>query len=333
MSNINFLLQETKKYGIGMLVSRVKYKLTRSESSVTEIFQYWDRYYSKLSKAEIEQELNLLYFRNMQRYVNFDDPVSFTEKIQWLKLYDASEQKTRLADKYQVRNWICEQIGEKYLVPLLGVWENFDDIDFSKLPDRFVLKMNHGSGMNIVVKDKSQFDIKSAKKKFDAWIVRPFEAQGFEIHYRDIPKRIIAEAYIEELDGELYDYKFHCFNGKPLFIQCIGNRNLKLHTGNQNNYDLHWNKQDWIFEDYPEFGYDLPCPKRLSEMVEIASKLSEGFPYVRVDLYDLDQSVLFGEMTFTPGNGMYPYKGTWTREKDEYLGRMIPIDNSKRVLQ
>ena len=328
---MGFLLREAQKFGLGTLISRIKYKFTRSESSVTEIFQHWDKYYSRLDKAGIEHELNLLYYRNMDQNVDFENPTTFTEKIQWLKLYDATEQKSKLADKYRVREWVKDVAGEQYLVPLLGVWEKFDDIDFDKLPDSFVLKMNHGSGMNIVVKDKSKFDIEEARKKFKAWIVRPFEAQGFEIHYRNIPKRIIAEAYIEELDGELYDYKFHCFDGKPLFIQCIGNRNLIHHTGNQNNYDLEWNKLDWIFEDYPDFTHEVSKPQRLDEMNEIAKKLSAGFSYVRVDLYDLENRVLFGEMTFTPGNGMYPYKGTWTRLKDEYLGSLIPIDGQKRL--
>lgn len=242
--------------------------------------------------------------------MDFSNPVAFTEKSQWLKLYDATTVKTQLADKYRVREWIVKTIGEKYLVPLLGVWERFDDIEFSKLPNSFVLKMNHGSGMYLIVKDKSDFDIDLARKKYNAWVKRPFEAQGFEIHYRPIPKRIIAEKYITEMADTLYDYKFHCFNGKPVFIQCIGDRNYSAHTGNQNNYDLTWNKLDWIFEDYPAFTHDVPRPEHLDEMVEVATKLSKDFRYVRVDLYDLPSQVLFGEMTFTPGNGMYPYKRT-----------------------
>ena len=139
--------------------------------------------------------------------------------------------------------------------------------------------------------------------------------------------KIIAEKYIEQLDGQLYDYKFHCFNGKPIFIQCIGGRDLKKHTGFQNNYSLKWEKLDWTFEDYPQFPYNVEKPKALQEMIEIAERLSKDFLYVRIDLYDLKEKVLFGEMTFTPASGIYPYKGTWTKEKNAEIGRYLNLPN------
>lgn len=134
---------------------------------------------------------------------------------------------------------------------------------------------------------------------------------------------------MRELDHSLYDYKIHCFNGRPAFIQCIGDRDLARHAGCQNNFDMEWNKLDWTFEDYPEFPYEVPKPQRLDKMIAYAEKLSAGFAYVRVDLYEIDNRVYFGEMTFTPASGLYPYRGTWTRELDERLGGWLRLPSAK----
>ena len=289
---------------------------------------YWNRlekYYLETNEEQMKECLKQKYEKVMDTVLDFAHPRTFTEKIQWMKFFDCTSQKTRLADKYAVRKWIDETIGAEYLVPLLGVWESFTDIDFDLLPQSFCLKTNHGSGMNCVVKDKSKVNMKEEGRVFQWWMDCPFWIGTIETQYKNIQHKIIAEKYIEEMDGELYDYKFHCFNGKPMFVQCIGGRDLKKHTGYQMNFDLDWKPLDWIFEDYPAFPYDVQKPECLTEMIRIAEKLSSEFSYVRVDLYEISGKVFFGEMTFTPASGMYPYKGTWTREKDLELGDKLQL--------
>lgn len=324
---------EIRKFGLNEMIHHINYRINGSEKSFTDMYIQREKYYEKLNDIQLLNEIAVFYSKVMGRSMNCDNPVTFTEKIQLLKLFDKNPLKAELADKFAVRKWIKDIIGDKYLVPLIGVWNDIHDIDFSVMPEQFCIKMNHGSGMNYVVKNKCDINYKELYRLFDTWQQRPFEAISFERHYKKIERKVIVERYIEELSGGLFDYKFHCFNGKPVFVQCIGNRNLKAHTGYQNNYDVNWNSLDWIFEDYPAFPYTVPRPERLEEMVEVVTKLSNGFKYVRVDLYDLEDKVLFGEMTFTPGSGLYPYKGTWTYDKDIELGQLIDVSSITNELK
>ena len=167
--------------------------------------------------------------------LDLENPTGFVEKLQWLKIYDSTPLKTRCADKYLARGYVAEKIGDEHLVPLLGVWDSFDQIDFDTLPNQFVLKTNHASGQLIVCKDKAKFNKKKAKKKFDRWMRDCWSAvySICELHYRDIPRKVLAEQYLVQLDGNLYDYKIHCFDGKANFFQIIGDRNLHTHEGKQ----------------------------------------------------------------------------------------------------
>ncbi len=329
LKSIYSLFGDLKKYGLkatykhAFLIYFTKMHDLRKEKYITLYWLDVEKKYNKFNTDQIKNILKKKYEDLIGYSLNYENPKTFTEKIQYMKIYDSTRQKTVLADKYKVRNWIEDKVGKEHLIPLIGVWDRFDDIDFSQLPNSFCLKTNHGSGMNMIVKNKNEIDLKEVKTLFDWWMKRPFWVYTIEPHYKEIPRRIIAEEYIEELDGGLYDYKFHCFHGKPVFIQCIGDRNLEKHTGYQKNYDIDWNELDWIFEDYPSFPYSVPKPNCLSEMLFIAERLSSEFDYVRVDLYEVRGKVYFGEMTFTPGSGNYPYKGTWTREKDEVLGKLI----------
>lgn len=326
MDSVNKLLHELNKYGLAEFMYHSMYWVRKKEWYKLKMLTLREKYFLSLNEPQLEKELEEIYAHAMQSILYLGNPQTFTEKIQWMKLYDSTSEKTRLADKYLVREWVAEKIGEEHLVPLLGVWDRFENIDFSSLPDSFCMKMNHGSGMNLVIKDKNTMDVAEAKRLFHSWMHMPFWVNSLERQYQNIPRKIIAEKYIEEMSGGLYDYKFHCFNGRPEFIQCIGDRDLKAHTGGQCNYDLDWNKLDWIFEDYPCFTYDIQKPALLCEMTEYARTLSEGFAYVRVDLYEIDDKIYFGEMTFTPACGIYPYKGTWTREKDLWLGEKIRLN-------
>jgi hypothetical protein len=254
--------------------------------------------------------------------LNLENPQTYNEKIQWLKLYDSTPIKTRLADKYLVRDWVKERIGEKYLIPLLGVWDKFDDIDFERLPDKFVLKANHGSGWNIIVKDKSTFEKAAAKGKFSIWLNTNFAfVNGLELHYKGITPKIIAEPYLENDNGDLYDYKVLCFNGEPYYVLVDSDRQT---NHKRNIYDLEWNLQP--FRDYPNSG-PKNKPNNLDEMIFLAKTLSKCFVLVRVDFYVLnDGSLKFGELTFTPCSG----QSRWNLpEYDLVLGQMITLPKAK----
>ena len=242
------------------------------------------------------------HFRRFGQILDLDHPETCNEKIQWLKLFGATPEKTRLADKYAVREFVRERIGEKYLVPLLGVYGRFGDIDLASLPRRFVLKCTHGCKYNVIVKDKTELDVAGTRAMVDGWMTVNYAFVGSpELQYRDIPPRIVAEQYLENAGGDLYDYKFWCFEGKVGYIQFLSERNLgglKMAF-----YDREWNKQPFVY-DYPLDEKTIPRPDNLDLMIELAERLSAGFCCVRVDFYRLDDgSVYFGEMTFSPRGG------------------------------
>ena len=279
-------------------------------------------YYKKLDEMYYESELKEWY-KMLGGHDDLDDPKSFNGKIQWLKIHDATPLKTKLADKYLVREWIKEKIGEKYLIELLGVYSGFSEIDFDKLPKQFVIKANHGSGMNIVVKDKMALNMKYVEKEITDWMNIVFGFEGMEIHYFDMPRKILVEKYIEEMNGNLFDYKIYCFNGEPKYIQVMGNRDFDKHTANEMFFDLDWNKMPF-HHTQPEFELVVERPNKLKELIYVAKVLCEGFKYVRVDLYIINNEVKFGEMTFTPANGM----GKWNPPEANYeLGKLIALED------
>ena len=266
-----------------------------------------------------EAYLKSWFFKTTGQVLDLENPKTFNEKIQWLKLYDSTPLKTRLADKYLVRDWVKEKIGEEYLIPLLGVWDKFDDIDFDKLPDRFVLKCNHGCAYNIIVKDKSKFNKKEARKKINKWMKENFAYKtGLELHYADIPRKIIAEEYIEDSNKELNDYKIMCFNGKPQYIWIDQGR---FSNRTENIYNKKWELQPFLLT-YPNSKEQVPPPKNLDKMFKFAKILSEGFSFVRVDFYNIDGKIYFGEMTFTSASGTEKFIPS---EYNRILGDMLEL--------
>ncbi len=260
--------------------------------------------------------------QRMRRPLNLNNPRTFTEKLQWIKLYDAAPIKSRLADKYLVRRWIADKIGAQYLIPLLGVWDDFDDIDFDDLPDQFVLKCNHGSGMNVIVRDKSTFDKRAAREKINAWLAFDYSALCLELHYTRIKRKIIAEKFMA--DGDLpqpTDYKFYTFGGKPVYCLNMSDRATSL---KQDFFDMNWHVTNIVMSDYPPSDHpeNIAPPKNFELMKKLAATLAEGFDFVRVDFYEVDGHVYFGEMTFTPGAGNFYYKSAGT---DEYLGSLLTL--------
>ena len=276
--------------------------------------------YDAERREKYKQELLQWYRRATGRILDLDNPKTFNEKIQWLKLYDSTPIKTRLADKYLVREWVAEKIGEKYLVPLLGVYDNFDQIDFDSLPQRFVIKCNHGSGWNVIVKNKALLDLREAKRKIDYWMASDFSVQaGYELHYRDIPRKIIIEKFIDDIGESVYDYRFICSNGKILQIW------IDIASGTPDHkrtvYDADWNELD-VRITWPKLDTPMRRPDNFSELKRLAEVLSMDFNQVRVDFYNVNGKIYFGEMTFSSLSGI----GKFIPEKSgKMLGKQIPL--------
>ena len=266
------------------------------------------------------------YFEKTGEILNLENPQTFNEKIQWLKLYDNSPLKSQLGDKLKVRDWVTKKIGAKYLVPLLGVWKAFGEINFATLPKQFVLKCNHGSGYNIIVNDKDKLDLEQAKKTIDFWLQQNYTfKEGLELYYENIKPMIIAEEYLENSTNDLYDYKFWCFNGKVEYIQFLSNRylngGLKMAF-----YDRQWNKQDFVYS-YPLDDKNILKPSNLNEMIKLAEKLATGFIHVRVDFYRLnDGKIYFGEMTFASMSGTCEWIPT---SANKTMGSLIKLNANK----
>ena len=276
---------------------------------------------SRMTYAQIEAAIDRQAVKMFGRPVNWENPQTYNEKIHVSKVYMPTPEKTRLADKYAVREWITEKIGSEYLIPLLGVYDSFDEIDFDALPDSFVIKCSHDSGSVTLVKDKHKMNRELLKRTYDIWLKRNLAWVGWEMHYREIPPKIIIEQYMGDA---LNDYKFLCFDGKPCFCWVDFDR---FTNHKRNFYNLDWELQP--FNQYHYGNYDKPvsCPECYDEMKSIAAKLSEGFEHVRVDLYVIDGHIFFGEMTFTNGNG---FEEITPDEWSYKLGALWPFDTSIR---
>ena len=259
--------------------------------------------YASMSRDERADELCRLFYCGTGRKLDLSDPRTFDEKMQWLKLYGGSPLRTRLIDKVEARKWVADRVGEKYVVPLLGVWNCFDDIDFEALPERFALKCNHGAGYNIIVHDKSKLNLADAKRKVDAWMSENY-AYGhmMELQYEDITPKVFAEEYMENAGGDIYDYKIYCYDGEPLYTQFLCDRATGLRMAY---FDNDWNKQAFRYSQHALIAENIERPENFDEMLDVARTLSRGWPFVRVDLYRLDDGTIkFGEMTFIPAGGM-----------------------------
>lgn len=244
------------------------------------------------------------------RKMNWKDPKTYNEKLNWLKLNDESERYAKYVDKYQVRNFIAQTIGEEYLVPSLGVWSSFDDIDWETLPDCFVLKCNHGSHCLTICTDKKSFDTKSAKKKFDSWLKRNWYWLYRERPYKNIVPCIIAEKFIGKKGVVPEDYKVFCYNGVPHLVRVDVGRYSDDVTYNY--YTTDWKRSDLQFTKTSE--EDTQRPTCLDEMLRQSAVLAKDFRHVRVDWYVVDGKLYFGEMTFYNAAG---YDTDFIRYEDD----------------
>ena len=271
----------------------------------------------------IKQSVTQWYEDISKSKLDLKNPQTFCEKVQWLKVYDNHPLKTKLADKYLVRQWITDKIGDEYLIPLLGVWENTDDIDFDNLPNKFVLKCNHAQGYNIIVKNKEDINKEEIKNQLSNWMsVNMAYRYGYEMQYKDINPLIIAEELIENNSGDLTDYKFICVKGNPIYCLIINNR-----FANQSRtfVDMDFEYQNFNIgkpgKSFPK-DFTLKKPINWDKMIELSKILSNDFKFVRVDFYNLNGKIYFGEMTFTPGSGFYIWDPP---EADLYLGKLMDV--------
>ncbi len=262
---------------------------------------------------------SMKYRRIFHEQLNLKNPKSFHEKLQWIKLYDRNPFYTQLADKYAVREYVKNRIGDEYLNELLGLYSNVDEIDFDKLPMRFVLKVTHGCGWNIICPDKNKLDIQKAKSCLSKWLNMSWYNIKGEWVYKNIPPKIICEKY---LDGDkvlgLVDYKFLCFQGKPEFIDVHINR-YTYHM--EAVYNTNWNIEAFL-EVIPRIEQEIPKPSQFDLMLDLAKKLSTGINFCRVDFYNYDEMVIFGEITFFPWSG---YERFTPPSFGDKLGTYLPI--------
>ncbi len=264
--------------------------------------------------------LRLLFFRVKHEILHLKNPKKYTEKVQWLKLYGNLERYIPYVDKYEVRGFIEKTLGEAYLVPLIGMWECFDDIPLDSLPDRFVLKSTNGCGHNFICKDKAAVDWVGLKTEVDAWMTEDFYKQEREPQYKFTP-RIIVEAYLEDEFGGLRDYKILCSGGVPVLIQVDVDR-FSEHKSEL--YTADWKKLEHIsVASFSEEHVEITKPDTLPQMLDVAAKLAAQFPFVRVDLYSIGNRIYFGALTFTPGSGLVRFN---PKSADLELGKIIDIE-------
>ncbi len=273
--------------------------------------------------------LKLMYLIKMNRKLDLHNPKSFTEKLQWLKLYDRRPEYTMMVDKYAVKDYVSSIIGVKHVIPTLGVWNNPEEIDFDSLPKQFVLKTTHGGGSSgvVICRDKDTFDRITAVEKLRSRMSQNIYKFSKEWPYKNVPRRVIAEQYIEpRLNNiDLADYKWYCFNGEPKFCQVIQNR-----TTNESIdfFDVNWIRQEFIGLIPASQPYlhasevEIPRPENLETQIRIARKLSRNIPFSRIDLYDVGDRVLFGEITFFPASGFGVLR---PEQYNEILGNMIEL--------
>jgi hypothetical protein len=246
--------------------------------------------------------VQFIYRMSTGKKLNLENPTTFNEKIQWIKLYDHNSLYTVIADKYMVRKYVQDKVGGQYLIPLVGRWEKVEDIDFDVLPKQFVLKCNHDSGGIVICPDKDRLDIKDAKDKLNSHLKYNYFYLNREWAYKNIKPCVIAEKYlIDDETQELRDYKFFCFNGIPKFIQVDFNRFVEH---KRNLYSLDWKLLDLTIKCPNDPCAELKKPENLNEMIDVARKLSVGFPEVRVDLYSVNGKTYFGELTLYHGGGI-----------------------------
>lgn len=278
--------------------------------------------------------LRLYYFGRFKKMLHLKNPQTFNEKLQWLKLNDRKPEYTRMVDKYEAKGYVAAKIGEEHIIPTLGVWDRFEDIDFDSLPEKFVLKCTHDSGGLVICRDKSNLDKEAAREKLERSLKNRYFYTAREWPYKNVKPRILAEQYMEnsfeEIGGDenisglpqgLMDYKFYCFNGEPQLLYI--SKGLEDHaTASISFVTLDWDFAPYGRSDYKPFEKLPPRPKHFEQMLQFARELSKGTDFLRVDLYEIGETVYFSELTFSPCGGYMPFA---TAEQDAQMGAMLKL--------
>lgn len=264
--------------------------------------------------------LKVLFIISMGKRLNLTNPCTFNEKLQWLKLFDRRPEYTQMVDKIAAKEYVARIIGEEYIIPTISVWDNFDDINFQVLPNRFVLKCTHDSGGLIVCKSKNELNIAKARMKINKSLRRNYFYEMREYPYKDVSPRIIVEKYIVDDDEDLLDYKFMCFNGK---VKCsfVCSERFSKDGLKVTFFDRNWNKLPFI-RKYPNSNLMIPKPINYEKMIEFSEKIALEVvsPFVRIDFYNIKGKIYFGEITFHPGSGLEVFKPIiWDRILGDWI--------------
>lgn len=266
------------------------------------------------------ETMSKIYFRIvLKQKLHLDNPQTFNEKIQWYKLFYCPNNPEVIicSDKYRIREYLRKKNLVKYAIPLIGVWERTEEIPWNDLPDKFVLKCNHGCAYNIICKDKNSIDKKKIMSQLDKWLREDFGKFNAEIHYSQIKPRILCEEYLGDgIDNFLVDYKIHCFNGEPRFVLICSDR--EGNKSNYNYYDLKWSRLDYSNTQVKEFKR----PNSFDEMISISKIIANDFPFIRVDFYEINNQPIIGELTFVPAGGL---DETLPKKADYEIGKMLSL--------
>lgn len=298
-------------------------RLIRVIKNPRKILQYLSNQ-SIFNKMCDEKFLKFKYFANVGKKLNIENPCTFNEKLQWLKLNDRKDVYSKMVDKYEVKKLVSNQIGEEYVIKTLGIWKSFEDIDFEKLPNKFVLKCTHDSGTVVICKDKQNFDIEAARKKINRRINYNYYYNCREWPYKNVEPRIIAEEFMQDRDFPVLNvFKVFNFNNGEQMIQAI--QNDKTPEERIDYFDTKWNKLT-LRQNYENSEVALPKPQTLEKMLEISRKLSEGFAFLRTDFYEVNGELYFSEFTFYSDAGFAYFDPP---EWDSILGSRIDLEKVK----
>ena len=291
---------------------------------IKEAFNHPDKIITNLGRRGLlnwmsdEKYLKLLYKATLKKDLDLENPKTFNEKLQWLKIHDRNPEYTKMVDKYEAKKYVASLIDEEYIIPTIGVYEKFDDIDFDKLPNQFVMKCTHDSGGLVICKDKKTLDIKKARKKINKCLKRNFYYFGREWPYKNVKPRIIIEKYMtDESNEELKDYKVYNFNGEPRVIQVDYNRFV---AHKRNLYDKDWKYIEAAIQYPSNSNIKIKKPQNLKKMLELSKKLSKDIPHVRCDFYSIEDKIYFGELTFYSESGFGKFKPeNFEKEMGEWI--------------
>lgn len=303
------------------ILKKIEFFLFNKEKRTTYLAQ--KRFYKNMSDEKFLKKQ----FKNVFGYeLDLENPITYSEKLQWLKLFDRNPKYTKLVDKYEVKKIIAEMIGDEYIIPTIGVWDKFDEIDFTKLPQQFVLKCTHDSGGLVICKDKNEFNIKKAKKKIEKCLKNDYYMQNREWPYKNVKPRIIAEEYMVDESGyELKDYKIFCFNGEAKAMFIASDRSNPKEETKFDFYDMNFNHLP--FENgHPNSKKEIKKPESLELMTKLAETLSIELPQARIDFYDINGKVYFGEITFFHWSGFKKFEPI---EWDYKFGEYIDLPNKR----